>query len=642
MSRQEEAEADDQKVSLSSLVVVAEFGDAMYPGMRHVGSVRRGGDERPSHVVIKGENHHVLEALHFTHAGQIDCIYIDPPYNNRSKEWKYNNDYVDKDDDYKHSKWLAMMHRRLLLAKQLLNLEHSALIVAIDENEVNHLGLLLEQTFREAAIQMITTVVSAKGAVRVGKFSRVEEHLFFVTFGSAKIARWSHNMLDRSYSDEDTLRDEHEVEPNEEEDSADHLELPRSIEWLGLRRREPSSTRGARPNQFYPIFADVQSGAVHSVGDAIDDDIDRHSILAPAGTVALWPLKPDGTEMLWGLTPEPLRHNWSQGYVRVNSWNSSRGSGTVQYLPAGTIKDIRDGVITITGRRSDGSVEGFYSPLSEELVPPKRVWNVASHNAETGGTNVLSKLIPNRRFDYPKSLYAIEDALRFVIGDRPKAKVLDFFAGSGTTAHAVARLNQQDQGFRQSITVTNNEVAETVATSLRTRGLVPGDPEWEKEGIFDHIMLPRITAAVTGRTPDNEEISGAYRDGERIADGFEENFEFFELTYLDPALIEVDLAFAAVAPLLWLRAGATGPIIRDCQDRSGRRKPYAWTKNYGVLFNTDRWRTFINRLPATVTTVYIVTDSITEFAHIAGELPGHLSVVRLYERYLTTFTVNGH
>jgi adenine-specific DNA-methyltransferase len=141
--------------------------------------------------------------------------------------------------------------------------------------------------------------------------------------------------------------------------------------------------------------------------------------------------------------------------------------------------------------------------------------------------------------------------------------------------------------------------------------------------------------------PDGHPVLGEYLGGRERSEGFAENAEFFELTYLDDAVIEVDMAFSGIAPLLWLRAGNRGSIVGESLDTARRRKPYAWTEQYGVLFNTDRWRSFVSKLPETATTVYIVTDSMTEFAHIAGELPGHLDVVRLYERYLTTFTVNG-
>src|SRR5207248_5761934 len=135
------------------------FRDPIYPGLVSTGKVGRGGD-KPFHTVINAENFHALETLLFTHRGKVDCIYIDPPYNSGNKDWKYNNDYVEGDDLYRHSKWLAMMERRLLLAKELLNPANSVLIVTIDEKEYLRLGMLLEQVFPEARIQMVIILIN--------------------------------------------------------------------------------------------------------------------------------------------------------------------------------------------------------------------------------------------------------------------------------------------------------------------------------------------------------------------------------------------------------------------------------------------------------------------------------------------------
>ncbi len=146
LSSDELAEVIDEERDVDTLVVAADFGEPVYPGLRRLGAVARGSD-KPAHVVIKGENHHVLEALQFTHAGKVDCIYIDPPYNTGARDWKYDNNYVDDTDAYRHSKWLAFMERRLRLAKDLLNPDNSVLIVTIDEKEYLRLGLLLDQVF---------------------------------------------------------------------------------------------------------------------------------------------------------------------------------------------------------------------------------------------------------------------------------------------------------------------------------------------------------------------------------------------------------------------------------------------------------------------------------------------------------------
>ncbi len=146
---------ETRRVTSGRLVATREFGDPpIYPGLVSTGSVLRGGggadgDDggRPFHTVINAENYHALEALLFAHEGQVDAIYIDPPYNTGARDWKYNNDYVDDIDPYRHSMWLSFMERRLLLAKRLLKPADSVLIVTIDEKEYLRLGLLLEQIF---------------------------------------------------------------------------------------------------------------------------------------------------------------------------------------------------------------------------------------------------------------------------------------------------------------------------------------------------------------------------------------------------------------------------------------------------------------------------------------------------------------
>ena len=169
-----------------------------------------------------------------------------------------------------------------------------------------------------------------------------------------------------------------------------------------------------------------------------------------------------------------------------------------------------------------------------------------------------------------------------------------------------------------------------------------GDPEWEALGIFEHITRPRITAAVTGLTPDGAPITGDYKFTAEfpMADGFEENVEFVKLTYLDPVDVELDRAFAAVAPMLWLRAGGQGSTVAERTDAGGDLLPFAVADRYGVLFDPDRWRDFVAALPADARTVFVVTDSAAVFAGVAESLPADLAVVRLYENYLTTFAIN--
>ena len=115
-----------------------------------------------------------------------DKVLIDPPYNTGAKDWKYNNDYVDSSDAYRHSKWLSFIERRLRLAKRLLRTDNAVLIVTIDDKEYLHLGCLLEQLFPDARIQMISDVINPKGTMQRKIFPRTDEYIFYVWIGEAE------------------------------------------------------------------------------------------------------------------------------------------------------------------------------------------------------------------------------------------------------------------------------------------------------------------------------------------------------------------------------------------------------------------------------------------------------------------------
>ena len=135
------------QVSCQDLICVAKNGEPIYPCLKYVDSVKNAPDSDLWHTLIEADNFHALQLLAYLYPQQVDCIYIDPPYNSGATDWKYNNNYVDGNDSYRHSKWLAMMESRLLLAKKLLNPKNSVMIVTIDEKEYLHLGCLLEEMF---------------------------------------------------------------------------------------------------------------------------------------------------------------------------------------------------------------------------------------------------------------------------------------------------------------------------------------------------------------------------------------------------------------------------------------------------------------------------------------------------------------
>jgi adenine-specific DNA-methyltransferase len=340
-------------------------------------------------------------------------------------------------------------------------------------------------------------------------------------------------------------------------------------------------------------------------------------------------------EMNWGLIGSSLQQALTTGFVRVGKGKSDLQPYVFSYLTHPNIKRIAAGELIKQGQRPDGS---WIVLLPQgKTSRPTTNWREPSHDAGAYGTTLLRQLLPQRKFPFPKSLYAVEDILRFFVADKSTATIVDFFAGSGTTAHAVMRLNRQDGGHRQSILVTNNEVAADEQRALREAGLRPGDAEWERLGICEYITKPRIEAAITGRTPDGEPIGGDYKFAAEfpMAEGLQENAEFFTLAYEAPLRVASHREFARIAPLLWLRAGSRGRRIDDIS------RGWDVADVYGVLADLDQTQDFLEAVATkdAVAIAFIVTDEERLFESVAQQLPDHVEPVRLYEAYLRNFEI---
>lgn len=473
-------------LSKQDVVVVAEFGEPIYPTLKLLDSVENAPESDLWHTLIEADNYHALQLLEYLYAGKVDCIYIDPPYNTGAKDWKYNNDYVDSSDAYRHSKWLSFMEKRLKLAKKLLNPEDSVLIVTIDEKEYLHLGCLLEEIFSDANIQMVSSVINPKGAARHQQFGRTDEYLFFVQFGASS------------------------PEPlpltNEWKISAD--KRASKLRWKELLRSGSHTARADSPNQFYPVFIyNTEDGPVfHSVGESYYGT-NTSEIKAPDGCATVWPIRADGEEGNWQISNENLRASIEIGYAKLGKWRE--GSTSITYLAKGEREKIASGAFNIIGHRQDGSIITDDDAYIPKFIPGTQ-WRIKSHNAEQGGTNLLKTFFGSSRFTFPKSLYAVHDAIRFFVEDKPHALIIDFFAGSGTTLHAVNLLNAEDGGQRRCICVTNNEVSVEEASELTEIGVKPGDEQWECKGIANYVTWPRTMCSINGLDIDGNPLEGEY------------------------------------------------------------------------------------------------------------------------------------
>ncbi len=461
-------------------------------------------DSLPWNFIIEGDNLQALYLLEKTHRGKVDCIYIDPPYNSGATDWKYNNDYVAKNDNYKHSKWLSMMKNRLQLAKSLLNPNDSVLIVTIDEKEYLRLGCLLEELFPSANIQMVSTVTNVKGSSRKGSFARAGEYLFFVMIGNA----------------------------------APHS-LPLGKEWLGnisttsrakvrlanMMRFGDNGKRSRAPKCFYPIFISSDGKRFVEIGDPIELGVDRNSIEAPEGTVAQWPIHLDGSEGCWGYSRSSLIELMKKGYLHIGK--TYKYGYSIMFIQPGWQKRIESGQVKIVGHYEDGFVKTDSSQYVLEFVPSD-IWTVPTHNATEHGMKLLQKFV-GKRFPFPKSLYAVHDSLNFFLSEKPDATVVDFFAGSGTTMHAVNLLNAEDGGLRNCIMVTNNEISCAEEQEFKKKHIKKGSNEWEARGIAKYVTWPRIVCSIAGIDVNGNPLKGKYRGSDiPMANGFQANVKYFK------------------------------------------------------------------------------------------------------------------
>jgi len=605
------------EVPVAELVVVRSFGDPSYPALVPVDRVARGGPDKPWHMLINADNFHALQLLLYAYEGKVDVIYIDPPYNTGARDWKYNNDYVDKTDSFRHSKWLSMIKKRLLLAKRLLKTD-GVLIVTIDENEVHHLTVLLESIFPDARLQMVTICVNPSGVSGKG-LSRVEEYALFCSRGERPPVKTPDDMLTT----------------NSEE----------LIRWESLMRGGNAWYRAERPNLCYPVAIDPKTNRIICVGEPFTgaNESKRPHILKSYPLA--WPVRLDGKLGIWRVEAAKLMELVGSGFAYVSSRNDERDTWTIRYLMSGTIRAINAGTIRVTGRAERGE-----AILESELVRrtiAKTVWYRGRHTAGgAGGTYLLQQLLGERNlFSFPKSVYAVVDCLSVAVGDKKDAIVCDFFSGSGTTAHAAMLMNLADGGTRRSVSVTNNEVSEAVARDLESRGLFPGDTEYESAGVAERVTWPRIKAAITGQRSDGMRPDGTYAEWpgfaeeRQIADGLNENIEYFRLDFLDPDEVARGDAFKAIVPILWMVAGCRGE-----REESKGSTPWFIPKRspFAVLIQEKQFRAFREKLAERkdIEWVFLITDSEENFGQMRRTLGRKYDCVQLYKSYLENFRIN--
>lgn len=573
--------------ALDELVAIAEFGEPIYPYLKPIDAVCNAPNSDLWHTLIEADNYHALQLLEYLYAGKVDCIYIDPPYNTGARDWKYNNDYVDGSDAYRHSKWLSFMEKRLHIAKKLLNPKTGVLIVTIDEHEVHHLRVLLEEIFADYYIQMTTDVINPKGVTQ-GRFSRVEEYNIFCFAPEAFVADSEDNLLN----------------------PPDKKKIPR---WKGLLRSGTDAQREDRENMFYPVLIDTELGKVVGVGQSLplpqvpnlEEKID--------GYATAWPIRKDGSYGRWSVGAETLRELIDKGYVSCGKFDSSRKTWGISYISQPNQKLIEEGRIVITGRDPKTNVVSVeYASDNNRVI--KTVWHRTSHDAGAYGTDLITEIIgQTNAFSFPKSLYATHDSIASIVRRKKDALILDFFAGSGTTLNAINLLNYEDGGSRRCILITNNEVSDSDAKELIKYGNVPGTQIWENHGICRSVTWPRTKYSILGVHSDGTPLQKDYITTRTIEDEAERSIK--QIRFNPEQIVDIKIRKDIVS--LLGKDKLPQSLVKPGIDFVVSEK-----YNATILFSPSAYEEWIAALDGQdhVTELYVVTTSNKEFKKIKEQL----------------------
>ncbi|MBU0482881.1 MAG: site-specific DNA-methyltransferase, partial [Proteobacteria bacterium] len=389
---------------------------------------------------------------------------IDPPYNTGAKDWKYNNDYVDNEDTYRHSKWLSFMRHRFNLAKDLLK-DDGFIVCAIDHNELFTLGVLMDKIFGEQnRIGVVTVVHNPKGRNFTKWFSANSEFMLIYA-KDVNRASFSNVAIDEDISqsfefiDDDGRR--YRLEP--------------------FMRSRTETLRENKPNFWYPLY--------------VSKDLNNISLTKKKDHYEVYPITSNGKEATWINLPETFSEKQNKNFF--------------------------------VAKKENGRIVIYRKYYEQQIY--KNVWTDKKYQSEFHGTNLLKEILGKKIFDYPKSIYAVLDVVRMMTNKN--AVVLDYFAGSGTTGHAVLEANKKDGGSRKFIVCTNNEnnngngtggIAESVCYP-RIKAIIRGykNKKGEKvEGISSNLAYYQtdlVDIEQIHKVPDEAKIRITYQAGEMIA-----------------------------------------------------------------------------------------------------------------------------
>lgn len=426
-------------------------------------------DEECNGLLINSENFQALELLQEKCSERVQNIYADPPYNTSASEIMYKN-------SYKHSSWLSLLEDRIRLGKKLL-LDRGIQCTTIDDVEQSRLSLLLQDTFAELP-DAVTIRIKPSGRPIPNGFAISHEYALFSKKNlGTSIARLTHS-------------EEQAARYREKDDKGRFL-------WELLRKAGSNSFRENRPTMYYPLFVNTNSLIVRLPKMRYEERTSEFVLEEQplADEQIVFPIKDDGKE-----------GRWYYGVERaVNEQHE--------------LKAVRN---------NRSSFDIYRRRRPNEGVQPTTSWIDSKYSATEHGTDLLKRLFGQQeKFSYPKSVYAVEDCLR-VSGMQSKSIALDYFAGSGTTGHAVINLNREDNGNRKYILCEMAEYFNSV-TKPRIEKVIYSE-DWKdgkpvsRKGIsqcFKYIRLEQYEDTLNNLQPKNQRLDF---DNENGKGDFEETY----------------------------------------------------------------------------------------------------------------------
>ncbi len=447
------------------------------PVLKRVKSKEIKTDDSEDNILIEGDNYHTLTVLNYTHKGKIDVIYIDPPYNTgKANEWKYNDKYVDKNDSYRHSKWLNFMEKRLKLAKELLK-DEGIIFISIDDHEVAQLKLLMDTIWgEENFIVLLPTIMNLKG--NNDQFGFAGTHEYTLVYAKNK---------EKVHLNEFCVEEEELEQWNEDKIGLFKKGAP-------LRATGAESHREDRIQMFYPILFNKTTGEISTITkNEFNEIYDKKT-------------KSFNDNYLKKLEKKYTKKGFVFILPKINTneygrWRWGYNTNTINKLKTEVlVKKTRNGYSLYKKQR----------PKLGDLPTkkPKSLFYKPEYNSGNG-TSLLKEMFGKKVFDNPKPLALIKDLL--FLSTNKDSIILDFFAGSGTTGHAVLKLNKEDGGNRKFILVTNNEG--NIATEVcypRLKKVIKGynkngDGEWV-EGLGGNLQYFKASLIKKSKNRDQVKI----------------------------------------------------------------------------------------------------------------------------------------